>query len=376
MADAKQTPISSRRFLPASASSKSKSSGPPSVYKSTFQSSLSTQGLPLAPPSTSTPRFRRPAGTPHVKDDIDVSFEGDLDSSALPPSRSVTKVKVFDELEDERAQDQSPSLYRTTHIGRKGEGSTLDEPENRIYPFTPVAKKRKVLHLQDQKREPITISSSPEYDEDEEHEEDHTLHEAPNSPVAQHLSDVDIDEEDDAIESPNQHDVTITSRFKATPSIPHTTPAVAKSAFRSLSKSENAPQTSGGPALPDVFSPSKRNGKREYIASGNAELVRRWVLDIAAQQSQVTQQQREIVVAKVQLDNSRRFIVALDTDGSEWLVPGQYQQSRTSLQSGLNNIRPGTKLVLKSEATRWRVPLGASSSGREIAVAAYWEVVP
>ncbi|KAK5057502.1 hypothetical protein LTR84_011502 [Exophiala bonariae] len=371
-----KTPVSNRRFLPTSASSISKASGPPSAPKNPFQSSRSTQGLPLAPPSSSTPRFQRPSGTPHVKDDIDVSFEEDPYSSALPRSRSMTKAQVFGGLEDETPQDQSPLLYRTTHAGRqRPEESMRKALESRLYPFTPVAKKQKVFHVQNQKQEPITISSSPEYDQDEDHEEDHIPRLISDFPDPQHLSDDDLEEEIEAIESPNKKDVTIASRFMEIPLVPNTTATVAKSAFRSISKSEDIPQIDVGQTLPDVFSPSKRNGKHDYIANGNAALVRRWVLDIAAQQSHSTQQKCEIEVAEAHLDNSRRFIVALDTDGSEWIIPAKYSQSRTSLQSGLNSIRPGSKLVLKSEATRWRVPIGPSSSEREIAVAAYWDVV-
>lgn len=269
-------------------------------------------------------------------------------------------------------------LYRTTYVRHNGLGEpTPVQRGHERDTFTPVAKKRKVFHLQSQKREPITISSSPEYDEAEQREdEDYIPHWAPDSPEARPLSDIDL--EDEAINSPGQREVTTTSRFKDTTSVPNLTASVARSAFRSISKGENSPQISGGSALPDLFSPSKRNGKHDYITNGNVELVRSWVLDIAAQaqQSQVAQQQHEIVVAEVQPDSSRRFIVALDTDGSKWLVPSQYQQSRTSVQSGLTSIRPGTKLLLKSEATRWTVPIGTPSSEREMTVAAYWEVLP
>lgn len=246
------------------------------------------------------------------------------------------------------------------------------ESRHDLNPSTPITKKRKAFHIQNKKPEPITISSSPEYDEEAEQEEDLIPYRATDSPIAHYLSD---DELDEAIETPDQPEVTTTSRFKDTTSGPKMAASVFRGAFRSLPRNENALQINDGSALPDVFSPSKRNGKHDYTATGNAELVRQWVLNIAAQQSQVAQQQHEIVVAEVKPDSSRRFVVALDTDGYEWLVPGQYQEPRTSLQSSLNDIRPGTKLILKSEATRWTAPVGTSTSKKEIAVAAYWEVL-
>jgi hypothetical protein len=286
-------------------------------------------------------------------------------------SRSTSKVHNVAELIDDYPQEQSPLLHRTTHIGRKGPEAEYDILESRheLNPSTPATKKRKAFHIQNKKRQPIIISSSPEY---EEEEEDLIPYRAPDSPVVQYLSE---DELDEAIETPDQREVTTTSRFKETTSGPKMATSVARGAFRTLPRNENVPQISGGPALPDVFSPSKRNGKHDYTPTGNAELVRQWVLNIAAQQSQVAQQQHEIVVAEVKPDTSSRFVVALDADGSEWLVPGKYQESRTSLQSGLNDIRPGTKLILKGEATRWTVPIGTSTSKKETAVAAHWEVL-
>lgn len=334
--------------------------------------------LSSGPPSTSTPRFQRRPGL-FTRDEIDTSFDDDDDTLALLPSRSTAKGRDVAELIDGYPQEQSPLLHRTSHIGRKTPEDSIPrttyditESQHDLNPSTPAAKKRKIFHLPSQKREPITISSSPEYEEQQE-EDDHPVPgQAPESPVGQWLSGDDLDE---AIESPGQREVTTASRFKDTTSGPKVTSSGAKSVFRSLSKMANVPQINRGSDLPDIFSPSRRNGRHEYMPNGNAELVRQWVLDIAAQQSQVSQQRHEIVVAEVKPDSTRRFVIALDIEGFEWLIPGQYQESRSSLHSGLDSIRPGTRLLFKSLATRWTVPIVTSSGNREIAVAAHWDVV-
>ncbi|KEF62939.1 uncharacterized protein A1O9_00913, partial [Exophiala aquamarina CBS 119918] len=345
-------PAPTRRFLPASTSLAAKSSGPASISRNAFQTSRSTQLLSSGPPSTSTPRFQRRPGT-FTRDEIDTSFDDEDDTLTFLPSRSTAKEHDFAESIDDYLQEQSPLLHRT-----------------QLDPSTPATNKRKVFHPPDQKREPITISSSPEYEEQDE-DEHPAPHQAPNLPVAQWSSEGSLVE---AIKSPDQREVTTASKFKDTMPGPRPIASVAKSAFRSLSKMSSGPQINAGADLPDVFSPSKRNGKHDYLANGNAELVRQWVLNIAAQQSQVSQQQREIMVAEVRPDSSRRFVIVLTADGSEWLIPGRYQESRTFLQSGLDGIRPGTKLALKSEATRWMVPIRGSTSNQEITVAAHWEI--
>jgi len=349
-----------------------------------FQTSRPTQLLSSGPPPTSTPRFQRRPGI-FARDEIDTSFDEDEDDDdgnnnlALLPSRYTAKSRNFPELIDGYPQEQSPLLHRTSEKGRIGpedSGSKTEyditEAQHDLNPATPVAKKRKVFHVPSKKREPITISSSPEIEEQHENEDDLVLVQTLDSPTDKWLSEDDLDE---IINSPDPREMTTASRFKDSASYLKATNPTAKSAFRSFPKMSSVPQISHGSDLPDIFSPSKRNGRRDYVPSGNAELVRNWVLDIAAQQSQGSQQRREIVIAKVKPDSTRRFIIVLDTEGCEWLVPGEYRESRSSLQSGLGSICPGMKLVFKSEATRWTVPIVTSTARKEVAVAAHWEVV-
>jgi hypothetical protein len=134
-------------------------------------------------------------------------------------------------------------------------------------------------------------------------------------------------------------------------------------------------QTTSGAVLPDIFSPSRRKGKKDYMPGSSADLVRSWILAIPAQESHGQELSEEILlVMEVHNDSSGRFAIATDDSGSRWLLPEQQEKVGTSSRLTLSALRPGAQIRVKGRATRWGLDLDSQESNA-VTVAAYWEVV-
>ncbi|EXJ59954.1 hypothetical protein A1O7_04102 [Cladophialophora yegresii CBS 114405] len=147
-----------------------------------------------------------------------------------------------------------------------------------------------------------------------------------------------------------------------------------KPAFRTNPEDISHGQTVSAPVLPDIFSPSRRKGKRDYIPGGMADLVRSWVLAIPAQESHGDGQslpEQVLSIAHVMPDSSGRFCIATDENGARWLLP--HQQEKAGIGS-LSTLRPGARIVVKGQATKWGLNLDSRESST-VTVAAYWEIV-
>ena len=339
MINDRQTPAPTRRFLPSS--SASKSSGLGSIHRNPFSSSHPTQPSSFASPFAATPRFQRPNSIPRPQDDIETAFDDDDYSPILLKGRPTPGRKDVHEAIEDESEGTSPLLSKGI--------------------FTPVTKRRKIESSKGEG--PITISSSP--DEEElggiENHHQHNLLEPQSD--GEEESDLDV----------NSPEVKV-SRFKVASRGPAEPNSVSRGLFKSTAEGGHPGNATTGTALPDIFSPSRRKGKRDYVPGGTADLVRNWVLSIAAQEPQITASDEVVVViSQIKEDSSGRFVLVVDEDGSQWLLPEQHNAgvSSTVSQGGLC---PGWKLLLKGHATKWAVPFG-SHNLNDVMVAAYWEVL-
>lgn len=194
------------------------------------------------------------------KDEIDVSFDDETELPVLPRSRVATGTDDVAEAEDDELGVASPLLQRTKR-------------------FRPATKKRKVSQVASKNVESITISSSPGYD-DFGDPEDHDLHDEVSSLASR--SDM---EEDDLGELPQFADTEKSSKpalFKAVKQSPSEPVSLSRTIFKANLNEGPSASAGMGPVLPDIFSPSRRKGKRDFVPGGSAELVRQWILSVAA----------------------------------------------------------------------------------------------
>jgi hypothetical protein len=217
------------------------------------------------------------------------------------------------------------------------------------------------------KSQPITISSSPDHDE---LEADDSASDGPDLAGLESDSGDNLDE--DKILQHTQP--ASTSRFRvATPASEHNE-LFPRKTFKATSGEHHRNNPAGATALPDVFSPSKPKGKHDYAATGSANLVRSWILDVAAQESQTPQtDEHVIIVAYVVKDASGRFAIVLDQDGRSWLLPHQDTKFRGGFGLDLNQVCQGSRVLIKGYATQWKVHI-TSSTLQEPTVAAYWDL--
>jgi hypothetical protein len=311
-----------------------------------------------------TPRFQRP--TVGERDDIDTSFDDYDDSPVLPQSRvSVRQTAAGDILEDEQ---QSTSPLQNRRLPAK---ATAQQPQLGFQDFdspAPASKKRKVLPLKIDPVDPVIISSSPEPDEGDDLRDDNDFVD-PQSPRVEDDSGDSLAED---VLSHSNHPSAI-SRFKAKIPALEQVENMPRSTFKAISRGDRMTDPGVPTALPDIFSPSKRKGKQDYVPGGSADLVRSWVLNIAAQESQAARSDEHVVsVVHSDKDSSGRFTIILDENGKHWLLPHQQSEARGDTMSSLERIRAGCQILFKGHATRWKVPV-ACSSLHEVTVAAYWD---
>ncbi len=225
------------------------------------------------------------------------------------------------------------------------------------------------MHAQPKQQEPITISSSPEYEDPA----DVDLRSDPSSPDSHSHTNYGSDDDlkfADPVQSSK------TPRFKPSASGMVESTPLSRTVFKIPTSDDQTASVGSGPVLPEVFSPSRRKGKGNFLSGGSAELVRSWVFNIAAQESQATALPEQILnVSRVSSDSSGRFLVVVDDTGSHWLLPEQQQKTAFGAGSGLSGLHSGSQLQLKGEATKWTVDADAPIL-KDVVVAAYWEPIP
>jgi hypothetical protein len=184
------------------------------------------------------------------------------------------------------------------------------------------------------------------------------------------------------------------NRFKLHPhhqnlkSTPSSEPPAAQNPFKPLPRPNPHPFPSNPlTALPEIFSPSRRRGKKEYLPGGLADTVRNWILQAAVEETQCGKTKLTVLnvdvssVGVVVMDSSRRGILVRDTsgdgdgDGREWLLVGEQQGGNSgSSDATVKRIRLGNKVVVKGTFTNWSVRLKDGDGEREVKVAAQWSV--
>ncbi|KIW75019.1 hypothetical protein Z517_11790 [Fonsecaea pedrosoi CBS 271.37] len=401
MPEPENTPAPTRRFLPPSTSSSAKTTVPFSVRRNPFQSSRSTQP-PSATPSSfaATPRFQR--ATPTVRDDIQINFDDDdeVDSAISSKDRLIATTSggdILDFDDDETHPTLSPLYSRGVRVAEDVEEDDHDpgnEPssplQHRLRDPGPVTKRRKVSHHgTNVSAAPIAISSS----SPEHHGLDETSFQIDaDSPTS--LSDLD-DDDSGPPRRPTAAFNDSSSRIPRFRPIPTSTrgltlhsPVVSRTVFKPPGPDDPVARAStgsgSGPVLPDIFSPSRRRGKRDYLPGGSASLVRSWVLDIATRESHAESLAEETLrVAQVEKDASGRFVLVSDDQGHRWLLPEQQHERpgsdgggggsrRSSLDHWSSAVSPGSCILIKGKATRWTLDLESQGLG-DVVVAAYWE---
>ncbi|OAL31011.1 hypothetical protein AYO22_01306 [Fonsecaea multimorphosa] len=375
---------------------------PSSVRRNPFQSSSrSTQPPPSASSSSfaaGTPRFQRP-NPAAVKDDIQTNFDDEeIESTTLSSKTGLISGGkgggILDELDDDDEIDHqtlSPLYSRGGAQAAAGGVYERDNTKNdirsplqhRLRKSAPeqVAKRRKVSHhpASSSVNEPIATPFSPE---DDDLDGAHSQIDAGSSPASQ--SDLD-----DNLGRPTAP-ATVTesnriARFRPiTQGYNPPSPPVPRTVFKQPVPEEDhahahASVVGSGPVLPDIFSPSRRKGKRDYIPGGSASLVRSWVLDIATQESHTESLSEEMLqIETVERDVSGRFVVVTDEKGHRWLLPEQHERPPGRRSSGSldcwSELRPGSQVLIKGKATRWSLDLESQGLG-SVEVAAYWEPV-
>jgi hypothetical protein len=214
--------------------------------------------------------------------------------------------------------------------------------------------------------EPIAVSSLPDHGDVDARDRDF------DEDSAGSLSDLDEALGASARPTPND-DLHRVVRFRPVLSGTNPERPPARTNFRPASRDGLPELSPHGPVLPDIFSPSRRKGKKDYISGGSAELVRSWILAIPAQESHLEALAEDIfLLIEVSHDGNGRFATADAHDGSRWLFPEQGGQVFSRSSRSLASLVPGAKVLIKGRATRWNLNLPSGS----VTVAAYWEVLP
>jgi hypothetical protein len=332
------------------------------VRRNPFASSKATQ--PSSTPSFgATPRFQ--SSTSAIKDDILTSFDDDANSPVpgLVSQVPTGFVDSDDEFEDlpvtkQRRLVQSEDNAKVDHL----KSSPL---QHRQRQQSPDSKRRKTFHLITPQVDVIT--SSPPIGEDLEqiHQGDHKSD----------TSDSDFDEAMWRVKRTPREQGHDGPRFRSIAIDLDADFPANKAIFMAADhKITQSPSPRG--LLPDVFTPSRRVGNREFVPDGNAELVRSWVLAVSAKESRSEALKEDtITISGSKIDASGRFAIVANEDGEEWLLPEQHQ-ARPSSYSDLGgvNLRPGTRIQIKGEATQWSLNLDDPALTK-VKVAACWELL-
>ena len=363
-----QTPASSRRFLPTQSSS-TKSTAPSTVRRNPFKSSRPTQ---LPPPSSSfnaTPRFQQ--STPKIAaDGIQSSFDDETDTP-LPKGRFSTRTRTTGDPLDEVDESLSPLHSRAIEVEEDDYLHVEDQSSPlklRQGPSSYASKRRKTTHPHADATKPID-GLSPQ--EDDQFEVFNRLSDGKSASSHSDLDD-DIGLTGRPTTSEESHRKV---RFRPSLSEFVQPSPLSKTIFKTNRTDVSAGATTNGVALPDIFSPSRRKGKRDYLPGSGADLVRSWILAIPAQESHSQALSEETLsVVDVQNDKSGRFAIITDENGSQWLLPEQQEKPGAGARYFLSTLRPGAQIRVKGRATRWELDIESHESDT-VTVAAYWEVV-
>ncbi|KAK4939577.1 hypothetical protein LTR10_020183 [Elasticomyces elasticus] len=297
------------------------------------------------PSSTSVARFQRPVTQ---KDEIDSSYDDETELPDPSPSRVENEADDVAQAEDEDLAVASPLLQRTKR-------------------FRPATKKRKVSQAESKNVGPITISSSPEYNSLDDHEA--------HDDIQASQSDLEDNNLDDLLHLTDTGKPSKPARFKPVNADLIGSIPLSRTVFRTNLEEGPSVSTATVPVLPDVFSPSRRKGRRDFLPGGSAEQVRKWVLDIAAQDS-ITQTLPDdiITISETQLDDSGRFAVVRDDTGSHWLLPEQQQKSGLGGKMDWHCLRRSSQILVKGQATKWALE-SHEPAFENVTVAGYWELL-
>ncbi|KIW28266.1 uncharacterized protein PV07_07945 [Cladophialophora immunda] len=375
MPEPEKTPAPTRRFLPPSSSSTAKATIlSSSVRRNPFQSTRSTQPPPSATSSfAGTPRFQRP--TPTLQDDIQTSFDDDPASAMLSKTGLIGGKGGIPDLDDDETHQTLSPLY--SRGARAAEGvhehhaeSEASPLQHRLRKSAPATKRRKVSHYGASVVEPIAISSSPEDDSPDEA----SFQIDAGSRASQ--SDLDDDEgRPTGRPAAAANESSRITRFRPVAQGLSPPSPVSRTVFKTVPEDYPPGSVGSGPVLPDIFSPSRRKGKRDYIPGGSASLVRSWVLDIATRESHAESLSEEMLrIAAIEKDASGRFVIVSDEEGARWLLPEQHGRPGRSSSSNWSDLRPGSHVRIKGKATRWSLDLEPQGLG-SLVVAAYWEPI-
>lgn len=308
---------------------------------------------------------------------------------------------------------QTPSLPPSTAKRRKlvhllPDIDAINNDEEFLSSSPPGPTAPQINELDDQTTQIQIPRSSPEIPYPEE----------PADPRSRHHTSGDLPLDDSDSNSPVKNIVTPklkTSRFRHPPHFPSATPPTHPAdqyqpfpSFQSrllgaTTSALRGPHPSLDFTLPDAFSPSRRRGQRAYIHGGHAEIVRSWVLDVAARAGDgraLAERGKKVEAVGLGEDlgvrresagrmnvdeilhqdwDGRCAIVRLsDLDdltspsqrprprsvrnGDEWMLINTDSQHTSRLNppgSKLEMLRPGAEIMIKGgEAMRWRVDCG------------------
>lgn len=172
-------------------------------------------------------------------------------------------------------------------------------------------------------------------------------------------------ENDDALSSADEAHM-LKSRFQSsTPVNLQFSQTPARTGFRSLFQNmSNAEASHLTSPLPDIFSPSRKKGRREYLHGGAAETARSWILEIANEHSRdAPGSEKTLNLMSSLKDESGRFEIAEDEHQNAWMMvypdgraPGQVIQQKA--------------VRLRGSKSSWKLQLGGD---RELNVAVLWD---
>ena len=189
---------------------------------------------------------------------------------------------------------------------------------------------------------------------------------------------------DNDLVSSEPNSPTLRSRFR-TPrpqkSASHTTKPFFKVPAVQLLASE---KTTNSLLLPETFSPSRRQGRHDYVPGGAAETVRSWILGLTATETkQSLDETRQIEVRHARLDRTRRCVVVTTTTDERWLLVnhrgGRMEPAADSLDD-ISAVQEGSIVLIKGTSTNWKIPPymeltgGVRTLTKELNVAVLWEI--
>lgn len=155
-------------------------------------------------------------------------------------------------------------------------------------------------------------------------------------------------------------------------------------------------------ALPDAFSPSRRRGQHEYIEHGHAEVVRSWVLDIAARsgvndaqhstgRSAFAEANTFTIAEVIHRDVDDRFAIISTSDQDyRWMLVDTDSRPHLPTIAGptpklrVERLHEGSRFVLRGgQVSNWmmgsRESLTSTGDGRPSSVAhrvvALWDLI-